>query len=219
MAGSDSCSLLLGCNWSAAVAAPDRFWRGSAETRSGPDETPAPFPSANITSEEPAGDSRLFPRMGSLQNKAELGKICCVRAERRLLCPDGSRRPNRLLRPQRISFGFRLKLVVVTLSKEKQPGIKAGPAVRDLGGVIFGMLHKCVFTHFLLWPEPRLSLLFSPRRGVLRPSNPGSPVVPYVLTKISIIIWRPFTANMLQGALLRVRATRIQDVHIDGLLR
>lgn len=32
MAGSDSCSLLLGCNWSAAVAGFDRFWRGSAET-------------------------------------------------------------------------------------------------------------------------------------------------------------------------------------------
>lgn len=57
-------------------------------TRSRADETRAPFTSPNIMSEEPAGDSRLFQRMGSLKNKAELGKICCVQAERRLLCPD-----------------------------------------------------------------------------------------------------------------------------------
>lgn len=157
-------------------------------------------------SEEPAGDSRLFRRMGSLQNKAELGKICCVQAERRLLC----RRLNWLLKPQRILFGFRLKLVVATLYIEKQLGIKAGPAVCDLGGVIFGMLHECVFTHVLLWPEPRLSPLLSPRRGASWPSNSASPGLSCVLTKISILIWRCFTANVLRGALLLVLAIRIQ---------
>lgn len=160
-------------------------------------------------SEEPAGDGRLFPRTRTLQNKAEPGKICCVQAERRLLRPDGSGRHNWLLRPQRILFGLRLKLVVATLSTEKQPGIKAGPAARDLGGVIFGTLHQCVLAHFLLWPEPRLSPLCSPRPGVLRPSNPGSPLVSYVLTRISIVIMRCCTATMLRGALLRVLANRI----------